>query len=268
MIRTNFHTHTVYCDGRDTPEQMVRAALEKGFAALGFSGHSYLEIDRDYSMDDEAQRRYFDEVHALKEKYKGQIQIFCGLEQDCYSAPAKLPYDYLIGSVHHVKKGEDYPMTDGSLEQERHVLDTWYDGDFDAFAGDYFEVVGRVLDMTNADIVGHIDLILKNCEKTGYRPTANFLDCAYGAVQKLLPYGKPFEMNTGAMARGHRTTPYPHPDILRMIYEGGGRIMLHSDCHDAAKLDCGLELCASMARDVGFREHVIFTDHGFETVEW
>ncbi len=267
MIRTNFHTHTIYCDGKDTPAELVKAALEKGFTALGFSGHSYLEIDRDFAMDDADQQRYFDEIHALKEQYRGKIDIFCGLEQDCYSAPPKRPYDYLIGSVHHVEKNDAYPMTDGSLEQEGQVLTTWYDGDFDAFAKDYFEVVGNVLEMTHADIIGHIDLIMKNCEKKGYRPTANFLDYAYGAVQKLLPYGKPFEINTGAMARGHRTTPYPHPDILRMIYEGGGTIMINSDCHDAAKLDCGFEQSVNLARQIGFREHVVFTNQGFETIE-
>ena len=52
-----------------------------------------------------------------------------------------------------------------------------------------------------------------------------------------------------------------------MIYEGGGSIMINADCHDATKLDCGFEQCVSLARDIGFREHVIFTDHGFETIE-
>ncbi len=35
----NFHTHTVFCDGRNTPEEVVLSAIEKGFSAIGFSGH-------------------------------------------------------------------------------------------------------------------------------------------------------------------------------------------------------------------------------------
>ena len=27
----NFHTHTTYCDGKETAEQMVQAAIAKGF---------------------------------------------------------------------------------------------------------------------------------------------------------------------------------------------------------------------------------------------
>ena len=35
----NYHTHSVYCDGRDTPAEMAQAAFDLGFGALGFSGH-------------------------------------------------------------------------------------------------------------------------------------------------------------------------------------------------------------------------------------
>ena len=38
----NLHTHSTFCDGIHTPEQMVQFALQKGFTSLGFSGHSYL----------------------------------------------------------------------------------------------------------------------------------------------------------------------------------------------------------------------------------
>ena len=37
----NFHTHTTYCDGKETAEQMVQAAIAKGFTRLGFSGHGF-----------------------------------------------------------------------------------------------------------------------------------------------------------------------------------------------------------------------------------
>ena len=40
MRKVNLHTHTLFCDGRDTPEDMVLSAIEKGFSVLGFSGHS------------------------------------------------------------------------------------------------------------------------------------------------------------------------------------------------------------------------------------
>ena len=39
-MKSNYHTHTTFCDGRDTPEAMVEAAVERGFDVLGFSSHS------------------------------------------------------------------------------------------------------------------------------------------------------------------------------------------------------------------------------------
>ena len=49
---TNFHTHTTFCDGQNTPEEMVLAAIEKGFSALGFSGHGYTTFDTSYCITD------------------------------------------------------------------------------------------------------------------------------------------------------------------------------------------------------------------------
>ncbi|MBO5371040.1 MAG: PHP domain-containing protein, partial [Clostridia bacterium] len=42
MILEDLHTHTTYCDGKDSPEDMVKTAIEKGLRVIGFSGHIYL----------------------------------------------------------------------------------------------------------------------------------------------------------------------------------------------------------------------------------
>ena len=36
----DLHTHTTYCDGQHTTEEMVLAAINKGMKRIGFSGHS------------------------------------------------------------------------------------------------------------------------------------------------------------------------------------------------------------------------------------
>ena len=35
----DIHTHTKWCDGKNSAEEMVRAALALGLECLGFSGH-------------------------------------------------------------------------------------------------------------------------------------------------------------------------------------------------------------------------------------
>ena len=65
-MKTNFHTHTTFCDGAGTAEQMVVSAIEKGFGALGFSSHSDMVKDLD---------AYKAEIRRLAAKYEGKIRI-------------------------------------------------------------------------------------------------------------------------------------------------------------------------------------------------
>ena len=82
----NFHTHTTYCDGKETAEQMVQAAIAKGFTRLGFSGHGFNDFrpeDQEvWCMRPEDVPKYQAEVRALAEKYQDKIEILCGVEQD------------------------------------------------------------------------------------------------------------------------------------------------------------------------------------------
>ena len=65
LPRSNVHTHTNFSDGRDSVEQMVLAALERGFVSLGFSDHGALSIDA-AAMTREAEYRA--EVRRIREK--------------------------------------------------------------------------------------------------------------------------------------------------------------------------------------------------------
>lgn len=266
MIKSNFHTHTVFCDGEDTPEAMINEAIKKGFIALGFSGHSYFEQDKEYCMDEKAASDYRHTVNMLKDKYKSDIRIFCGVEQDYYSNTPVYVYDYIIGSVHNVLKNGEYLSVDASPEIFRNNLLTHYGGDFDAFAEDYFDVVSDVVNKTNADIIGHFDLILRFSETLGYTPTPRFLSAAEKAVDSLIKFQRPFEINTGAMARGSRSIPYPIPEILKMIKERDGKIVFSSDCHSKKHLDCAFDIAEKLAKETGFLEHGVITDEGIEYI--
>jgi histidinol-phosphatase (PHP family) len=266
MTKTNFHTHTIYCDGKDSPEDLVIAAIKKGFTALGFSGHSFFEIDKSYSMSPEAEVQYFDKITALKEKYKGQIEIYCGIEQDIYSEKPKFPYDYIIGSVHNIYKNGEYLIVDGSISEYNNILEKYYNGNFDLFAKDYYEVVSTLAEKTNPSIIGHFDLILKNMERVGYTPTPEYYNYAKAAVLKLLKHNIPFEINTGAMARGYRTSPYPDFQILKFICDNGGSVIFSSDCHQKDNLDFGLEKAKETAKKAGFTKQAIVTKDGIEYI--
>ena len=81
--RANYHTHTTWCDGHDTPEAVVLAAIDKGFDTIGFSSHAMLpENVLDWVLTPDKAVRYAKEIRGLAEKYSGRIDVLCGVEAD------------------------------------------------------------------------------------------------------------------------------------------------------------------------------------------
>lgn len=252
--KVNYHTHTVFCDGKNTAEEMVLAAIEKGFSCLGFSGHSYTSFDESYCMSKEGTREYIKEIARLKKCYENQIKIYCGIEADFFSEVDKSDYDYLIGSVHYVLKNGKYYSVDSREELFVKAVNEAWNGDFYAFAEDYFALAQDVIEKTDADIIGHFDLVTKFNEGEKYFSESNprYIAAADAALSKLLKSGRVFEINTGAMGRGYKKKPYPSFDIMRKIYEGGGKVIVSSDCHNKDYLDYGFDEAEKIMKEIGF----------------
>ena len=53
MIRRDYHVHTTFCDGKNTAEEMVKAAIALGMDEIGFSSHAHQPFDFDYCMSKE-----------------------------------------------------------------------------------------------------------------------------------------------------------------------------------------------------------------------
>ena len=67
-MKRNLHTHSTFCDGKNTPEEMVRAAIAKGFDAIGFSSHFSLpEDDKNFKKLREFRSAYIAKKEAEKQ---------------------------------------------------------------------------------------------------------------------------------------------------------------------------------------------------------
>lgn len=259
MIKSNFHTHSTYCDGADTIEEMVISAIEKGFTDLGFSGHGFTSDDSSYCMTEEGTIQYLRDIDAVKLKYADKINIYRGIEKDYISVESNDKYDFVIGSCHYILKDGIYYSVDMSPDGLKKVISA-FDGDVLAAAKEFFRSEADVVRKTDCDIIGHFDLISKYFTACGVEITPEYLQLAEEAVDALVPYGKPFEINTGAIARGIDHGIYPSVDILKMIYERGGKITLCSDCHNRNNLDCYYRESLEIAKEIGFKS--IVSRHG------
>lgn len=233
MITKDLHMHTCYCDGKNTPEEMVQSAIEKGLTTVGISGHSYTFFDESYCMQKADIPRYLAECRYLRAKYFDQIHVLCGVEQDYYSDYPTDDFDYVIGSVHYIKVEGEYIPVDESIEILRAAVQKHFDGDVYALCEAYFATVADVVKKTECDIIGHFDLISKFIEKEPLFDTQHprYVAAWQKAVDELLKRNVPFEINTGAISRGYRTQPYPSEEMREYIREKGGLFVLSSDAH-------------------------------------
>ncbi len=265
MISSDLHIHTKYCDGKDSPEDVVKKAIEKGITTIGFSSHSYTEFDKSYAMKKEDTDKYISEIAELKKKYKNKAEILCGIEMDYYSDLNTEKFDYVIGSVHYVYKNGAYLDVDHSKERFVNQVNEYYNGDFFSFIKDYYKMVADLNNKLSPDIIGHIDLVTKFNE--GYvlfdENDDKYLSCAYDAINTLCMKQTLFEVNTGAVSRGYRTGVYPSIKLLEKIKENGGEVILSSDCHSKNNIAFGFETALDTVKTAGFEKIVVFKNKEF-----
>ncbi len=255
MAYSSFHNHTTFCDGKNTPEEMVKAAIELGMPSLGFSAHSYTFFDESYCMQKTDIQSYKKEINRLKDKYSKQIRILCGIEQDCASTEPCNEYDFVIGSQHYIKHEELYLDVDNTFEEQKHDVDTYFGGDYYAYSKKYFEQICDIIRLTNCSFVGHFDLVTKFNEANRLFDIndSRYREPAIKACRDLCDQGAIFEINTGAMAKGYRTSPYPAPFLLDVIAEEKRPVVLSADAHSCDKLQFGLKEAEALAKEHGLK---------------
>lgn len=268
-MKANFHTHSIFCDGNDTPAVMAATAVEKGLTSLGFTGHSYLPFDP-CGIPNEKLADYHAAVLAEKEAYGDTLRVYLGIEQDYFSGKRREGYAFAIGSVHFVRCGEEYLCVDRSAEETQRIIDTYFGGDPYAYAEAYFSLVGNVIRVTGGDIVGHFDLLRKFDEEGRVFDESHprYRAAVLAALDRLAEDKAVFEINTGAIARGYRKTPYPSRWILQEIRKRGCGIVINSDCHHAPHLDFAYEQAVELAKAAGFSHPLCFDGENFVPSEF
>ena len=230
MKLSTFHCHTCFCDGRNTPEEMVEGAIAKGFAAIGFSSHADMLADP---------AAYCARIRNLKELYRGRIEVYLGLEAELGLPYEREEYDYVIGSVHYV---------DGvSVDNTPQIL---FDGIRDRFGGSarklierYHEIFRERIAEYDFDIIGHPDVYTKyNIKHPFFDPSEAWYRAELvKSADAIAATGKIVEVNTGAIGRGWRTDAYPADEYRALLRERGVKFILNSDSHSVDSLDAGYD---------------------------
>jgi len=252
-VKYNLHTHSNWCDGRDTPEAMARAAVERGFDTLGFSSHAMIPAHEiNWALSSVTLIDYADAIRALAKSLAPKIRILCGVEADYVqggSTPdrrnfAAIAPDYVIGSVHNVVAPDGAIV---SVDETPEVLDAGirdhFGGNAEEFVLTYFRQQRDMIETFDFDIVGHPDLVRKFNAKHPYfdENAAWYREELEKTADAIAASGKLVEVNTGAISRGWLDDAYPSPAFRALLRVRGVEFILSSDAHVAESIDCAFD---------------------------
>ena len=133
-MKHNFHTHTSRCQHAvGTDEAYVEAALDAGFDVLGFADHAPFPFANGFvsgiRMPLDQLADYILYVHALQQRYAGQLEIRLGLESEYFPRyhdhllrMREQGIGYYILGQHYADSEEDNPYIGFECQTDEGVL--------------------------------------------------------------------------------------------------------------------------------------------------
>lgn len=269
-IKSNLHTHSTFCDGKNTLEENVIAAIKKGIKVLGFSSHSHYPFWTECNMKPDDFPSYCQEIHRLQKKYEGEITIRLGFEADFipgitlprHENYAKFEPDYLIGSVHFIFQRDGIFGVDASPEEWKAGIEKYYGGNVKDAVHDYFDLEKEMLLRGDFELLGHPDLVRKFNEKY---PLFDENESWYKTelkemAESISKSGRATEINSGAISRGWLSKPYPSLYFLEKLHENKVPVAITADAHAAENLDCAFDESLLLAKKAGYTEIIYDID--------
>jgi len=237
---TNYHCHSIFCDGRADMKTMVRFAIAKGFSSFGFSSHAPLPFQTTWTMDKGDVSDYFTEFKRLRDIYKDRIALYIGLEIDYLDHRQNpsmkyfrdMPLDFRIGSVHLLSDLDgNFVDIDCSVERFREILFNHFNNHIDFMIRLYINNLMSMIELGGFDILGHCDKMFYNVDAVCPGKSSE------GWVQRLMNHyflkiaekGYMVEINT---KKYHELgTFFPREKYFPMLLELGIPVVVNSDAH-------------------------------------
>lgn len=256
----DYHNHTPLCAHADgEPIEYVQRAIDLDIAEIGFAEHSPWMIQRPgekLAPTDQEFADYVATIQALKSRFNAPrsspIRVRLGIEMDYVPDRmarvrhylSKYPWDYVIGSVHHLDSwGFDNPTQVDEFEK-RDIAEVY---------SEYFDKVIEMAETGLFDIVGHVDLI----KKFGYRPEGDLTDLYRQVARRLKRAGVVVEFNTSGLDKQAREF-YPSPQLLEALVAENVPLTLGSDAHKPTEVGRYLAEARAMLLDLGVTRIVAF----------
>ena len=254
----DYHMHTRLTDGTGEPRDYARIALDRGLAEIGCADHAPLgnrETDWTMKLADlatyvnwvrDAQR----EFPTLPIKLGLEVDFIPGREDWIRELAARYPWDYFLGSVHHLG---DFPV-------DRSAAD-WQGQDVEARWREYFALWQQAARSRLFDSLAHPDLP----KKFGRQPPTDFTDVFDRVLREVATAGVAIEVSTAGLRKPCREI-YPSEQFLRIAHRHNIPITLGSDAHIPQDVGLDFDKAVALARRCGYNSICRFTRRKREMV--
>lgn len=245
-LQTNYHTHSLYCDGKEPLSAFIAAATKLNYQQLGFSSHAPVPFENDFGIHEEEITKYCQEIDQLQ--MQTPIQLLKALECDFIPEMTK-PFvyyketynlDYIIGGVHLVRPQNDDRIwfIDGS---DRQIYDDGlrklFDNNIKRAVTTFWEQTFEMLETQKMDIIAHFDKIkMHNQDRFFTEDERWYRILAEKALQLIKSHDVIIEINTRGLYKKRCNAFYPATPLLMQARKMDIPVVISSDAHKSEDL--------------------------------
>lgn len=269
------HSHSgQFCPSHavDNMPDIINHAISLNMTVFALTEHMPRhEIDRypketqtfEHQLENEA--NYVKEALRLREQFKGKIELPLGFEAEWIRPESedlikqsleRHPYDFFIGSVHHVHTVPiDYDQT--MYQNARNKAG----GTDERLFEDYFDAQYAMLKAIRPPVVGHFDLIRLKADDPdrSFKPMKGVWERILRNLDIITEYGGILEINSAAVRKG-MNEPYPMGEICQAALERNIRFCLSDDSHGIDQVAACFDRVLDFTQKLGL-ETLTFLKH-------
>lgn len=231
-MKCDYHTHTVFSDGRDTLESMLQGAQEAGLAVMAVTDHFDPNDPKPAiaSLREEDLAAHFAHIRSLRET--GSVRLLCGIETQPDGRGALPIRGALLRQCDVIVTSCHYLAYEGPLQPGQVMSDAYWD---------CFRETVLAIAEAPGDILGHceeylpIRPLLQGVQTTFAQRRAicrevadRYLHRGYvdALAQRLRARGKACELHCATMS--------PRPWVIERLAAQGVVFSPGSDAHERA----------------------------------
>ena len=245
-LNTNYHTHSLYCDGKEPLSAFVTAAEKLLYCQLGFSSHAPVPFENDFGIKEEEIGTYCSEIDGLQRQTP--VTLLKSLECDFIPGQTKSfdtfrnehHLDYIIGGVHLVlpPHGEGLWFIDGSKrETYDDGLDRLFGHDVRRAVTCFWEQTFEMIETEHFEIIAHFDKIKMHNRHRFFEDDEPWYQVlADKALQLIKRHDIIIEINTRGLYKKRYDGFYPSTVLLQKARKLDIPVIISSDAHKSEDL--------------------------------